>query len=82
MILIGGSRSSRAHNRFCLGATLAGGMAAAMLCFGMARAQDVPPDPALLERLGIMMTHSGLDTANQNGITSLNGIASPSTFAV
>jgi hypothetical protein len=64
MILIGGSRSSRAHNRFCLGATLAGGMAAAMLCFGMARAQDVPPDPALLERLGIMMTHSGLDTAN------------------
>src|SRR5206468_8272765 len=25
---------------------------------------------------------SGLDTANQNGITSLNGIVSPSTFAV
>src|SRR5437762_3400183 len=25
---------------------------------------------------------SGLDTANQNGITSFNGIVSPSTFAV
>jgi hypothetical protein len=64
MTLIGSRRSSRAHNRFWFGATLAGGMAAAIFCLDMASAQDVPPDPALLERLGIMMTHTGLDTAN------------------
>jgi hypothetical protein len=62
--MIGGGRSSRAHTRFWLGAGLAGGMAAAVLCLGMARAQDVPPDPALLERLGIMTTQRGLDTAD------------------
>jgi hypothetical protein len=39
-------------------------MAVAVLCLGMARAQDLPPDPALLERLGIMTTQRGLDTAN------------------
>jgi hypothetical protein len=43
---------------------VAAGMTSAVLCLGMARAQDVPPDPALLERLGIMTTRTGLDTAN------------------
>jgi hypothetical protein len=47
-----------------LKAASAGCMAAAMLCLGGAWAQDVPPDPALLERLGIMTTRTGLDTAN------------------
>jgi hypothetical protein len=63
MTLIGG-RSSRAHKRLWLGATLAGSMAAAVLCVDMASAQDAPPNPALLEKLGIMMTQTGLDTAN------------------
>jgi hypothetical protein len=62
MTLIGGL--SRARNRFWSEAALAGGIAAAVLCLGMARAQDVPPDPALLERLGIMTTKTGLDTEN------------------
>jgi hypothetical protein len=41
----------------------ASGVAAVVLGVGIACAQDVPPDPALLERLGIMMTQTGLDTA-------------------
>jgi hypothetical protein len=53
-----------AQQRFWLGATLAGGLAAVALCLGIARAQDEPPDPALLEKLGIMTTQKGLDTAN------------------
>jgi hypothetical protein len=64
MRLIGSGRSPRARKRFWLGAALAGGMAAAVLCLGMARGQDVPPDPALLERLGIMWTQTGLDMAD------------------
>jgi hypothetical protein len=39
-------------------------VATAVVCLGVARAQDMPPDPALLERLGIMTTLSGLDTEN------------------
>lgn len=61
---IGGGRCSRAHKRFWLGATVAGGLAAAVLCLGMAGAQDLPPDPALLEKLGILVTQKGLDTRN------------------
>jgi hypothetical protein len=64
MTPIGGGRPSRAHARFWFAATLAGGMAAVVLCLGTVHAQDVPPDPALLERLGIMTTLSGLDTEN------------------
>jgi hypothetical protein len=75
MRLIGGGRPSRAHKLFWLGATLAGGMAAAVVCLGMARAQDMPPDPALLERLGIMTTRTGLDTANNPLDAIVVGIA-------
>jgi len=63
MTLIGG-RSSRARKRFWPEAALAVGAAATVLCLGIARAQDVPPDPALLEKLGIMTTQTGLDTVN------------------
>ena len=45
-------------------AVRASGVAAVLLGVGIAGAQDVPPDPALLERLGIMGTRTGLDTAN------------------
>jgi hypothetical protein len=61
--LIGG-RSSRARKRFWLEAALAGGMAAAVLCTGIGRAQDVPPDPRLLERLGVLFVERGLDARN------------------
>jgi hypothetical protein len=54
----------RAHKLFRLGATLASGTAAAVLCLGIARAQDVPPNPALLEKYGIMTTERGLDPDN------------------
>jgi hypothetical protein len=64
MGFIGHGLSSRAHKCFWLAAGAASGMTAAVLCLGMARAQDVPPDPALLERLGIMTTREGLDTEN------------------
>jgi hypothetical protein len=50
----------------------ASGVAAAVLGVGSACAQDVPPDPALLERLGIMTTQRGLDTAN-NPLDALVG---------
>lgn len=61
---IGDSRCFGAQERHWLGATLGAGMAATVLCLGTASAQDVPPDPALLERLGIMGTPTGLDTEN------------------
>lgn len=64
MGFFGRGLSSRAHKCFWLAVGAASGTAAVVLCLGMARAQDVPPDPALLERLGIIITHSGLDTAN------------------
>jgi hypothetical protein len=57
MISIGGGRSSIGHRRFRSGAALAG----IVLGIGMVRAQDVPPNPALLEKLGIMTTQKGLD---------------------
>jgi hypothetical protein len=63
MASLGDDRSRRVHKRHLLATTL-GVVMAAVLCLGMARAQDVPPDPALLERLGIMTTQTGLDTAN------------------
>jgi len=64
MRLIGGRRPSGAHKFFWLGAALAGGMTAPVLCLGVARAQDMPPNPALLEKLGIMVTEKGLDPDN------------------
>ena len=54
----------RAHKIFRLGAILASGTTAAVLCLGIARAQDVPPNPALLEKYGIMTTQKGLDPDN------------------
>src|ERR1043166_8832866 len=59
-----GDRCLRVHLHYLLGTAVAGAMGAAVLCFGIARAQDVPPDSALLEKLGIMTTQTGLDTAN------------------
>src|ERR1051326_7940336 len=46
-----------------------------VICWGTARAQDVPPDPALLERLGIMTTQRGLDTANNPLDAIVNSLA-------
>ena len=57
-------RAACARKIFWWGAELIVGTAAAVLCLGIASAQDVPPDPALLERLGIMGTRTGLDTEN------------------
>jgi len=61
--LIGG-RASRARKRFWAEAALAGGMAAAVLCLGTARAQDIPPDPRVLERGGPVFVQRGLDARN------------------
>jgi len=55
---------SRVHKRRLLRTTLAGGVAGLVLSIGIGRAQETPPDPALLEKLGIMMTDTGLDTEN------------------
>ncbi len=71
MTSTGHRRSSRADKRGWLPAGLIVGIPT-VLCFGIARAQDVPPNPALLERYGIMTTQTGLDTAN-NPLDALVG---------
>jgi hypothetical protein len=58
--------SSRARKRFWWQAALAGGMAAAVLCLGMARAQDIPPDPRVLERGGTCVRSKGIRSAQQS----------------
>ena len=63
MTLIG-ARSSRARRRFCSQPALAGAMAAAVLCLGTARAQDIPPDPRVLERGGPVFVQRGFDRRN------------------
>jgi hypothetical protein len=68
--------SSRARKRFWWQAALAGGMAAAVLCLGMARAQDIPPDPRVLERGGPVFVQRGFDRRN-NRLDRLVAISGP-----
>jgi hypothetical protein len=63
---------SSAHRRRRFGALLAGALAGATLCPAVGWTQEKSPDPALLEKLGILMTQKGLDTRN-NRLDALVG---------
>ena len=75
MTLTGTDRSPRARTRLWSGAALASGVAAA-LCLDMARAQELAPDPRVLERLGTLMIERGLDALN-NRLDRLVAIYGP-----
>src|SRR5215510_16476057 len=60
----GSDRFSRAQKCLQFGAALAGSILAALLCLGTARAQDIPPDPRVLERGGPVFIQRGLDARN------------------
>jgi hypothetical protein len=55
---------SHIHKNYWLGKALGGAIAGLVLSVGISGAQDRFPNPALLEELGILMTHKGLDPDN------------------
>ena len=65
MASVGDDRTPRAHKRPLLGLVLPGAMAGLLLSIGVASAQEKFPDPALLEKLGILVTQKGLDPNNR-----------------
>jgi hypothetical protein len=54
----------RAHKRHLLAFALAGAMAGLALSIAVATAQEKFPNPALLEKLGLLVTQKGLDPDN------------------
>ena len=65
-------RPPRARRRQLLRLALAGTTAGLVLSVGVASAQEKPPDPALLKKLGILMRDRGLDIAH-NRLDALVG---------
>jgi hypothetical protein len=65
MASVGDDRAPRAHKRLLLGLVPPGAMAGLLLSIGVASAQEKFPDPALLEKLGILVTQKGLDPNNR-----------------
>jgi hypothetical protein len=64
MASFGDGRRPRVHERHLLGLALAGAIAGSALSLGIASAQERFPNPALLEKLGVLTTQKGLDPDN------------------
>jgi hypothetical protein len=64
MASFGDDRGSRAHKNNLLRFALVGAMAGLALSIAVAAAQEKFPNPALLEKLGLLVTQKGLDPDN------------------
>jgi len=64
MAAIRDERTSRTRNSHWLAKAMAGAMAGLVLSVGIAGAQEKFPNPALLEKLGVLVTQKGLDRDN------------------
>jgi hypothetical protein len=75
MTSISANCCSNARKRRRFPALLAGALAGATLCPAVGWAQKKFPDPALLEKLGILVTQEGLDTRNNRLDALVGGVA-------